>query len=173
MPFSRQVYILTSGSSASIWFSWILSVMSHWSTTSWNGKSMTGFFSIPQESRILFYLSDVLVDRLSTGLTMILLFSSLSMYWSLNIWQEPNTASLPASFTRHETSINISQVCIHKCSGNGHENYIVLLTFPWWKARTGLLRGKQTEPVERMATAGFITLSVAPYGYTNVRALHK
>lgn len=28
----------TSGSSASIWFSWILSVMSHWSTTSWNDK---------------------------------------------------------------------------------------------------------------------------------------
>ena len=35
----------------------------------------------------------------------------------------------------------------------------------------GLLRGKQTEPVERTATAGFITLSVAPYGYTKVRAL--
>lgn len=39
------------------------------------------------------------------------------------------------------------------------------------KARTGLLRGKHTEPVDRIATAGFITFSVAPYGYTNVRAL--
>lgn len=58
-------------------------------------------------------------------------------------------------------------------SGNKYENYSVLLTFPSWNARTGLLRGKQTEPVERMATAGFITLSVAPYGYTNVRALRK
>ncbi|KAG7243010.1 hypothetical protein INR49_016776 [Caranx melampygus] len=37
------------------------------------------------------------------------------------------------------------------------------------KARTGLLSGKQTDPVERTATAGFITLSVAPYGYTNLQ----
>lgn len=45
---------------------------------------------------------------------MILLFSSLSMYWSLNMWQEPNTASLPASFVRHKTSFKItSQVYIH------------------------------------------------------------
>lgn len=46
-----------------------------------------------------------------------------------------------------------------------------LLTSPLEKARTGLLRGKHTEPVDRTATAGFITLSVAPYGYTKVRAL--
>lgn len=32
------------------------------------------------------------------SLTMILLFSSLSMYWSLKMWQEPTTASLPASY---------------------------------------------------------------------------
>lgn len=30
--------VLTSGSSASIWFIWMLSVMSHWRTTSWSGK---------------------------------------------------------------------------------------------------------------------------------------
>ena len=35
------------------------------------------------------------------------------------------------------------------------------------------MSGKQTEPVERIATAGFITLRVAPYGYTNERALHE
>lgn len=35
----------------------------------------------------------------------------------------------------------------------------------------GLLSGKQTEPVDRTATAGFVTLSVAPNGYTKVRAL--
>lgn len=45
------------------------------------------------------------------------------------------------------------------------------LTTTLEKARMGLLRGKHTEPVDRTATAGFITLSVAPYGYTNMRAL--
>lgn len=37
----------------------------------------------------------------------------------------------------------------------------------------GLFRGKQTDPVDRTATAGFITFSVAPNGYTKVRALQK
>lgn len=37
----------------------------------------------------------------------------------------------------------------------------------------GLLRGKHTEPVDRTATAGFITFNVAPNGYTKVRALEK
>lgn len=37
----------------------------------------------------------------------------------------------------------------------------------------GLLSGKQTDPVDRTATAGFITFKVAPKGYTKVRALQK
>lgn len=83
-----------------------------------------------------------------------------------------------ASLLRGTQEVILPQVhaCVCVCltlPGNKHENYGWPLTFPWWKARTGLLRGKQTEPVERTATAGLITLSVAPYGYTNVSALQE
>ena len=37
----------------------------------------------------------------------------------------------------------------------------------------GLFRGNETLPVERTETAGFMTFSVAPYGYTNVSDLWR
>ena len=39
---------------------------------------------------------------------MILLFSSLSKYWSLNMWHEPSTASFPPWFCRWQSSVRHS-----------------------------------------------------------------
>lgn len=41
------------------------------------------------------------------------------------------------------------------------------LTFPKQKAHTGLLSGREVDPEDNIGTAGFCTVSVAPYGYTN------
>ena len=39
-----------------------------------------------------------------------------------------------------------------------------------WNAQIGRFTGKDTVPLDSTGTAGFCTVSVAPYGYTNVRA---
>lgn len=83
--------------------------------------------------------------------------------------------------THHSQFASFLQDIRHLLAYLYHKYYItydwvwnsVHRTFPWWKAKTGLLKGKHSEPVERTATAGFITLNVAPYGYKKVRALNK
>ena len=37
-----------------------------------------------------------------------------------------------------------------------------------YRAQTGRLRGNETDPVERTATAGLATFKVAPWGYRKV-----
>lgn len=96
---------LTSGSSASIWFRWMLSVVSHWNTTSCTVRKCTwNTYLQNQETHNKLYSW--------LKLTIILLFSSLSRYWSLNMWQEPSTASLPAFF--FYTNTQIQRLCMNQ-----------------------------------------------------------
>lgn len=55
--------------------------------------------------------------------------------------------------------------------------YNISFYLPWplvvkvWNAKIGLLRGNETLPVDKTATAGRATFNVAPIGYTKQTAL--